>query len=164
MNQDLTVLIHSVLTRRSSELVVEFVDGPHIACKPAEPGRAPWGHLWRWEVRPMDDVRSLVVHTYDWTELTDPARYPRARATTSDPLALSLPRLASLLVAYPACPSLSPLFPLHPFLLFTCLLHSLSPPAFLPLSSFLSFPFPLYPFPSPLLLFPFFSFLLFFSF
>ena len=77
--------------------VVEFVEGRVIAWKPAEPGQAPVGHLWRWEVEPIDDERSRVVHTYDWTELTDPSRYPRARATTSERLGLSLDRLALLL-------------------------------------------------------------------
>lgn len=76
--------------------VVEFVEDRVIAWKPAEPGQAPVGHLWRWEVQPIDDERSLVVHTYDWTELADSARYSRARATTSERLRLSLDRLAVL--------------------------------------------------------------------
>ena len=76
--------------------VVEFVEGRRIAWKPAEPGQAPVGHLWRWEVTPIDDDRSLVVHTYDWTDLHDESRYERARATTSDRLAASIDRLAAL--------------------------------------------------------------------
>jgi uncharacterized protein YndB with AHSA1/START domain len=76
--------------------VVEFVEGRRIAWRPAEPGQAPVGHLWRWEVEPIDDERSLVTHTYDWTGLHDEARYKRARATTSDRLAASLDRLAAL--------------------------------------------------------------------
>ena len=77
--------------------VVEFVEGRIIAWKPAEPGHTPVGHLWRWEVQPIDDECSRVVHTYDWTELTDPSRYPRAQATTSERLGLSVDRLALLL-------------------------------------------------------------------
>lgn len=76
--------------------VVEFEEARRIAWKPAEPGGAPVGHLWRWEVEPLGDGRSLVTHTYDWTELTDENRYPRARATTSERLAASIDRLALL--------------------------------------------------------------------
>lgn len=75
--------------------VVEFVEGRLIAWKPANPGQAPAGHLWRWEIEPIDGG-SLVVHTYDWTELEDESRYKRARATTSDRLAASIERLAGL--------------------------------------------------------------------
>jgi Polyketide cyclase / dehydrase and lipid transport len=77
--------------------VVEFEEGRIIAWMPAEPGRPPVGHLWRWEVQAVDAERSLVTHTYDWTELTDETRLPRARATTSERLASSLARLAVLL-------------------------------------------------------------------
>ena len=58
---------------------------------PAEPGKRPPGHLWRWELEPLDDGRTRVTHTYDWTRLTDPNRLPRARATTRE-RAGSLPR------------------------------------------------------------------------
>lgn len=76
--------------------VVEFIEGRLIAWKPADPGRPPAGHLWRWQIDPIDDQHSIVVHTYDWTELDDEARLDRARATTKDRLAASLDRLALL--------------------------------------------------------------------
>jgi uncharacterized protein YndB with AHSA1/START domain len=76
--------------------VVEFDDGRRIAWKPAEPGQEPPGHLWRWELDPMDASRTRVTHTYDWTELTDEKRFARARATTADRLEASLDRLAAL--------------------------------------------------------------------
>jgi uncharacterized protein YndB with AHSA1/START domain len=76
--------------------VVEFDERRRIAWRPAEPGQQPPGHLWRWELQPIDASRTLVTHTYDWTELTDEARLPRARATTSDRLRASLDRLAAL--------------------------------------------------------------------
>jgi uncharacterized protein YndB with AHSA1/START domain len=76
--------------------VVEFEEGRLIAWKPAEPDQPPIGHLWRWEIEPLDDERSLVVHTYDWTHLHDEARLVRARATTTDRLAASVDRLAVL--------------------------------------------------------------------
>ncbi len=76
--------------------VVEFKENRLIAWKPAEPGQPPVGHLWRWEIEPIDDERSLITHTYDWTDLHDEGRYPRARATTSQRLAASIDRLATL--------------------------------------------------------------------
>ena len=76
--------------------VVEFEEGRRIAWTPAEPGREPPGHLWRWELEPAGPSRTWVTHTYDWTRLTDEGRLPRARATTADRLRASLDRLAAL--------------------------------------------------------------------
>ena len=76
--------------------VVEFVEGRLIAWKPAEPGRPPVGHVWKWQIDSIEEDRCRVVHTYDWAELEDPGRFKRARATTSDRLAASVDRLASL--------------------------------------------------------------------
>ncbi|MBV7704463.1 SRPBCC family protein [Nocardia nova] len=79
--------------------VVEFEEGRRIAWLPAESGQRPPGHLWRWELEPVDESRTLVRHTYDWTRLTDEVRLPRARATTSDKLLGSLDRLAAAATA-----------------------------------------------------------------
>ena len=76
--------------------VVEFAEGRRIAWRPAEPGQPPPGHLWRWELTPLDGGQTLVRHTYDWSELTDPQRLERARATTADRLQASVDRLADL--------------------------------------------------------------------
>jgi uncharacterized protein YndB with AHSA1/START domain len=76
--------------------IVEFVEGRRIAWRPAEPGKTPPGHLWRWELEPIDAAHTRVTHTYDWTQLTDPARISRAQATTSDRLQASIDRLAAL--------------------------------------------------------------------
>lgn len=76
--------------------VVEFEEGRLIAWRPAEPGKVPPGHLWRWTLDPIDSSRTLVTHTYDWTELTDEGRLKRARETTADKLQASLDRLAAL--------------------------------------------------------------------
>jgi uncharacterized protein YndB with AHSA1/START domain len=76
--------------------VVEFEEGRRLAWMPAEVGRRPPGHLWRWELEPIGTARTLVTHTYDWTGLTDNKRLPRARATTQDKLRASLGRLAAL--------------------------------------------------------------------
>jgi len=81
--------------------VVEFEEGRRIAWRPADPGQPPAGHLWRWELEPLDDGRTLVRHTYDWSELTDLKRFERARATTADRLRASVDRLADLAARYP---------------------------------------------------------------
>lgn len=75
--------------------VVEFEEARRIAWRPAEPGREPPGHLWRWELEQIDSSRTLVTHTYDWSQLSDEHRLPRARATTADQLRASLDLLAA---------------------------------------------------------------------
>lgn len=76
--------------------VVEFAEGRRIAWCPADPGQEPAGHLWRWELEPLGAGRTRVTHTYDWSRLTDQARFARARATTAQWLRASLDRLAEL--------------------------------------------------------------------
>ncbi|MEC3957666.1 SRPBCC family protein [Nocardia sp. CDC153] len=76
--------------------VVEFEEGRRIAWLPSEPGKQPPGHLWRWELEPLGDNLTRVTHTYDWTNLRDENRMPRARATTADKLMASVDRLAAL--------------------------------------------------------------------
>ena len=89
-----------VMTNTSAKVrenhVVEFEEGRRIAWTPAEPGAEPPGHLWRWELEPLDESTTRVTHTYDWSRLTDENRFERARATTPDRLAASLDRLAEL--------------------------------------------------------------------
>lgn len=76
--------------------VVDFVEGRRIAWRPAEVGQATPGHQWAWELAPLGPALTLVTHTYDWTDLTDEERFPRARATTAERLQASLTRLAAL--------------------------------------------------------------------
>jgi uncharacterized protein YndB with AHSA1/START domain len=76
--------------------VVEFAEGERIAWQPANPGAAPFGQLWRWELSPAGDGVTHVTHTYDWTALSDPDRLVRARKTTPAMLQASLDRLAAL--------------------------------------------------------------------
>lgn len=76
--------------------VVEFTEGRQIAWRPSEPGKPPPGHLWRWQLEPLDDTHTRVTHTYDWSQLTDEERFARARWTTSERLAASLEKLAAL--------------------------------------------------------------------
>jgi uncharacterized protein YndB with AHSA1/START domain len=98
--------VHSGTVRENH--IVEFEEGRRIAWLPSEEGKAPPGHLWRWEIEPLGDgpagesgatgelVRSRVTHTYDWTNLTEEKRLVRAKATTADNLAASIERLAAL--------------------------------------------------------------------
>ncbi|WP_078312864.1 MULTISPECIES: SRPBCC family protein [unclassified Mycobacterium] len=76
--------------------IVEFEEARRIAWLPSEVGKEPPGHLWRWELEPLGDNRTRVTHTYDWTNLTDEKRLPRARSTTSERLQASVDRLAAL--------------------------------------------------------------------
>lgn len=82
--------------------VVEFEEGRLMAWKPAPVGEEARGHLWRWELEPVDDVTTLVRHTYDWSELTDETRFERARANTEEALDRSLAKLAELAEALDA--------------------------------------------------------------
>ena len=76
--------------------VVEFIEGSKIAWCPAEPRKQPPGHLWRWELHPINAALTSVTHTYDWTALTDSSRYERARSITPEMLRESMDRLAAL--------------------------------------------------------------------
>jgi hypothetical protein len=76
--------------------VFEFVEGRRIAWRPSAPGEPEPGHAWRWELEPIDASHTRVTHTYDWTQLTDATRIPRAQATTADKLRASIDRLAAL--------------------------------------------------------------------
>lgn len=76
--------------------VVDFEEGRRIAWRPAVQGKSQPGHQWAWELEPLGPSRTLVTHTYDWTELEDRSRFEVARATTSDKLMASLDRLAAI--------------------------------------------------------------------
>ena len=90
------------LTRTSGvrdNRVIEFEEGRLIAWMPGDAGAEPAGHLWRWQLEPLDESRTLVTQTYDWTGLppeTPTTRLGRARSTTTDMLQASLERLAAL--------------------------------------------------------------------
>ncbi len=76
--------------------IVEFEEARRIAWLPSEPGERPPGHLWRWELEPIDETHTRVTHTYDWSQLTDENRLPRARQTTPERLRASLDRVAGI--------------------------------------------------------------------
>lgn len=76
--------------------VVDFEEGRRIAWRPAVQGKSQPGHQWAWELESLGPSRTMVTHTYDWTDLRDRSRFPRARATTADKLMASLDRLAAI--------------------------------------------------------------------
>ncbi|MFD2758072.1 SRPBCC family protein [Gulosibacter faecalis] len=76
--------------------VIDFAEGTTIAWKPAPTGEEARGHVWRWDVEATGDATCHVTHTYDWTQLTDETRFPRARATGEAQLAASVARLKAL--------------------------------------------------------------------
>lgn len=76
--------------------VVEFEEGRLIGWKPTPEGQPQPGHLWRWELEPLDDGATQVTHTYDWTGLNDPTRMEKARRTTEAMLTASIDRLRAL--------------------------------------------------------------------
>ena len=73
--------------------IVEFEAGMLIAWRPSPIGKPQPGHLWRWELAPLEGSRTQVTHTYDWSRLDDPERLQRARNTTSEHLEASILRL-----------------------------------------------------------------------
>lgn len=87
------ILTHDGAVRENH--VVEFDEGRLIAWRPAEPGKKPPGHLWRWELESIDPTHTRVTHTYDWTDLHQEQRIRRALATTQEKLLASIDRLAA---------------------------------------------------------------------
>jgi uncharacterized protein YndB with AHSA1/START domain len=80
--------------------VVEFIEATKIAWRPAEPGKPPPGHLWRWELSEINSTLTNVTHTYDFTALTDAKRLEKARSTTPEMLRESMDNLAMLAQRY----------------------------------------------------------------
>ena len=76
--------------------IVAFDEGRLIAWKPSEVGGEAFGQKWMWEIVPTGDRSCLVRQTYDWTELRDPQRLPRAESTTAQNLLASMKRLKAL--------------------------------------------------------------------
>ncbi len=76
--------------------IVAFEEGRTIAWLTADAGHEPPGHIWRRDLEPLDDGTTRVIHTYDWTGVTDEARWPRHRQTTPANLLASIDRLAAV--------------------------------------------------------------------
>jgi uncharacterized protein YndB with AHSA1/START domain len=88
---------------RTENHVVDFVAGRSIAWMTAREGQVPAGVRWSWQLEPLDDGRTAVVHTYDWSQVTDPAvlarvSFPRVSAAAMQE---TVQRLAQAAVAGP---------------------------------------------------------------
>ncbi|SDX76817.1 Uncharacterized conserved protein YndB, AHSA1/START domain [Modestobacter sp. DSM 44400] len=82
---------------RTDNHVLEFDEGRRIAWTTAREGQPPAGVRWSWALEPLAGERTTVVHTYDWSQVTDPAvlarvTFPRVSA---DALTASVARLAA---------------------------------------------------------------------
>ena len=77
--------------------VIEFEEGRLIAWMPASEGKEPAGHVWRWELEPVEEG-TRVTHSYDWSGLRDEQRLAKARAMTPQMLQASIDRLAAVVV------------------------------------------------------------------
>lgn len=78
--------------------VVAFTEGREIAWRPAPQGEQPAGHQWGWLLEPLEDGRTRVTHSYDYSELAadQVKRLAKARLMTPEKLRSSLDSLAEL--------------------------------------------------------------------
>ncbi|MGO1227917.1 MAG: SRPBCC family protein [Brachybacterium sp.] len=78
--------------------IVAFAEGREIAWRPAPHGEQPAGHQWGWELEPLEDGRTRVTHTYDFTALPpeQEKRLAKARLMTAERLMASIDRLVRL--------------------------------------------------------------------
>jgi len=97
MDMDLTAVGHAELSGYQTENhVVEFVPDELLTWATARRGNVPAGVRWSWALRRSAPGRTRVVHTCDWSRVTDPAvlarvQFPRIPA---DRLEQTLQRLA----------------------------------------------------------------------
>lgn len=88
-----------VMTNRNGGVrenhVIDFAEGRAIAWLPAPQGETPPGHLWGWQLEPVEGG-TRVTHLYDYSQLYDEKRLPKAQATTAEKLLASIDRLAAL--------------------------------------------------------------------
>ena len=57
---------------RTDNHIVQFEPGRVIAWATAREGLKPAGVVWSWRLSPSAGGRTQIVHTYDWSEVTDP--------------------------------------------------------------------------------------------
>lgn len=104
MDMDLTAVGHTELSDYQTEnLVVEFVPDELLTWATARRGRPPAGVRWSYSLQPVGPDRTRVVHSCDWSRVTDPAvlarvTFPRIPA---DRLEQTLERLAAAVATRP---------------------------------------------------------------
>jgi hypothetical protein len=88
---------------RTENHVVDFSDGRSIAWLTARVGQPPAGVRWSWSLDPVDDRRTEIVHSYDWSQVTDPAVLARVSfpRVSGEAMQESVRRLADAAAADP---------------------------------------------------------------
>jgi uncharacterized protein YndB with AHSA1/START domain len=86
---------------RTDNEVIAYEPDRLIAWSTADAGQPPAGVRWRWQLDPAGPGRTTVVHTYDWTNVSDPevlaaGAFPRVPAVA---LRQSIRRLVALAAA-----------------------------------------------------------------
>jgi uncharacterized protein YndB with AHSA1/START domain len=69
-----------------------------IGWAPAEPGHDPAGHTFVWWLTPVDDDRTLVTQTYDWSAFRHRDMLAYLPVVNRDQLRASLDRVAQAVV------------------------------------------------------------------
>ena len=78
--------------------VLEFAPDRRLVWTTGRRGQPPAGVRWGWELTPLDEAHTRVVHTYDWSQVTDPAVLARVSFPRVSPVQLqaSVGRLIAL--------------------------------------------------------------------
>jgi uncharacterized protein YndB with AHSA1/START domain len=77
--------------------VIVYEHDRAIGWAPAEPGQPPAGHTFVWELAAVDDRRTLVSQTYDWSAFTHLDMLDHLPVVDETQLRASLDKLASIL-------------------------------------------------------------------
>lgn len=85
---------------RTDNHVIRFKPDRRIAWATALVGNPPSGFFWEWELQSEDELTTEVVHTYDWSQVTDPAVLARVSfpAVSAAQMQATLDSLAAALV------------------------------------------------------------------
>jgi len=78
--------------------VVEFEPDRRLTWATGRRGQPPAGVRWGWQLTPLDDAHTRIVHTYDWSRVTDPAVLARVSfpQVSPDQLQARVDRLIAL--------------------------------------------------------------------
>ncbi|MEO6880904.1 MAG: SRPBCC family protein [Mycobacteriaceae bacterium] len=79
--------------------VLRFKPDRRIAWATCLPGAQPSGFYWEFELQSEDELTTEVVHTYDWSAVTDPAVLARTTfpLVSAEQMQATLDRLAAAL-------------------------------------------------------------------
>ena len=79
--------------------VVEYETDRLLGWAPAKPGATPSGHVWRFELTAEGPEGYLtgVVHTHDWSAVTDPEMLARMPGASAEQMQETLAHLAEAL-------------------------------------------------------------------